>query len=76
MDGVWILCACAVYVYIILYIYVYIYIYMYVLLCVVLRRCVSCCCVLCITLLRKLTYTLTVSGDGVSHELPTASVSV
>ena len=45
-----------------------------VLCCCVLFCCVVC-CVLCINI-TKLTYPLTVSGDGVLHELPSVSVSM
>ena len=65
MDGVWVPCACAV--------------VCAVPLCVVLLAvcCVGGGCVLCVVYnITKLTYPLTVSGDGVPHELPTVSVSV
>ena len=62
-----------------------IYIIMYVLLCCAVSLCVVllavCCvgggCVLCVVYnTTKLTCPLTVSGDGVPHELPSVSVSV
>ena len=54
----------------VLYMYVDIYV------CVV-SCCVVLCCWLCVMYNNtKLTYPLTVSGDGVPHELPSVSVSV